>query len=81
MGKLNLLHNFMHLSFVSPAPGYPGNSGALFMRVRGVKHADVPASREHVRDCGRGLMVIIWAGNLSWDRVGMSLGRGPGLCQ
>ena len=34
-------------------------------------HVDVPADREHVRGCGGGLMVIIWARNLSWDLVGV----------
>ena len=33
-------------------------------------HADIPAGGEHVRGCGRVLMVIIWAGNLKWDLVG-----------
>ena len=33
-------------------------------------HADVPAGGEHVGGCGRGLMVITWAGNLSWDLMG-----------
>ena len=55
----------MHLSFVSWAPGFPGNSGKLVMKVRGFMHADAPASGEHVQGWGRGLMVIIWAGNLS----------------
>ena len=32
-------------------------------------HADIPANGEHVRGCSSGLMVIIWAGNLSWDLV------------
>ena len=49
----------MHLSFVTPAPRYPGNSGVLVVIVRGFVHADVPAGREHVRGCGRGLMVTI----------------------
>ena len=31
--------------------------------------ADVPAGGEHVLGCGHSLMVIIWAGNLSWDLV------------
>ena len=52
-------HQVMHLSFVSPASGYPGNSGAL-----------VVMQGEHVRGCSRGLMVIIWARNLSWDLIG-----------
>ena len=34
-------------------------------------HADVPAgaARNMYRGCGRDLMVIIWAGSLSWDLV------------
>ena len=33
-------------------------------------HADIPAGRKHVQGCSHGLMVIILAGNLSWDLVG-----------
>ena len=60
----------MHLLFVSPAPGYPAIAGALIMSrdsAGGFVHADVPAGGEHVQGCGCGFMVIIWAGNLSWD--------------
>ena len=32
-------------------------------------HADIPAGEEHVWSCSDGLMVIIWAGNLSWDLI------------
>ena len=35
----------MHLSFVSPAPGYLGNSVALAVVVRGFVYADIPADR------------------------------------
>ena len=55
----------MHLSFVSPAPRYLGSSGALVLIVRGICACWCPCRREHVRGCGRGSMVIIWAGNLS----------------
>ena len=45
-------------------------------------HADVPAGGEHVRGCGRGLMVIIWAGmgdGSQFDKF--SCGMGAGTCR
>ena len=44
--------------------------GYLVLIVRGFVYADVPAGGKHVRGCSRDLMVIIWAGDLSWHLIG-----------
>ena len=59
----------MQLSFISLAPGYPCNSRALVVIVRGTCLCWCPCRREHERGCRHGLMVIIVAGNLSWDLI------------
>ena len=51
------------------APGTQALAGYSLWQCQEFVHAGVPAGGEHVRGCGGGSMVIIWAGNLSWELI------------